>query len=156
MDTAEYVVGCVVVAENVPITHKKGESQELRPVPNGFYRVKEIHPTSLRLVNLITGVERTLPREYCRRSDLTELSQYKLKIKEHQFKLLVRNLFRENKYLSPDGAKAWENLCFFKLPKVPDDIDDDNSESDPPYDTYGEEDNLEIGNQSNTEGQDNK
>ena len=155
MDTTEYVVGCVVAAENVPISHKKGESQELRPVPNGFYRVKEIHPTSLRLVNLINGEERTLPREYCRRSDLTELSQYKLKIKEHQFKLTVRNLFRENKYLSPDETKTWENLCSFKFPKLSEDIVDDNSESEPPYTTYDEEDNLEMGNQSNPEDQDN-
>ena len=151
MDPAEYVVGCVVAAENVPIAHKKGESQELRPVPNGFYRVTKVHPTSLRLVNLITGEERTLPREYCRRSDLTDLSQYQLKIREHQFKLLVRNLFRENKYLSPDGAKVWENLSFFKFPELTDDIDDDESDSESPHDTQDNESNLERGDQSNME-----
>ena len=45
--------------------------------------------------------------------------------------------------------------CFFKFPEVSDDVYNDDSESESPYDTYNEEDNLEGENQSNIEGQDN-
>ena len=145
-DNVEYRVGNIISAENVPIAHKQGESQELRPVVNGFYRVTKVHPTSLRLVSLVNGESRTLPREYCRKRDLTDLSLLAFNFRDFQFKRLINNLFRENRFQTPDGQKIWENLSGFKFPPVPDNIDaDDDSliDTEPLYDTFENEGNLD-------------
>ena len=136
MDKIEYKVGTLVSAENVPTTHTTGDSQELKPVIHGFFRVTEVLPTSLRLISLTNGETRTLPREYCRRANLTDLSIMKLKLKEHQFKIIARNLFRANKYLTPDKAKIWEEIIGFKFPELPLHIDENDDDSEPAYDLF--------------------
>ena len=86
-----------------------------------------------------------MPREYCRKRNLTDLSLLTSNIKEHQLKRQIQNLFRENRFLTPDGQKVWENLCGFKFPPVPNDIDADSdasSDIEPLYDTFDNEDDL--------------
>ena len=64
----------------------------------GIYYVKDVHPAHLRLIGLFTGKERNLPREYCLKIFLDNLSKLQLQLQSLQLQKVSDNLFRSNKY----------------------------------------------------------
>ena len=76
LDKTKYQVGNLILAVNHPVqtAETKGHSQELAMTVKGIYYIKGVHPAHLRLVGLFTGEERTLPREYCVKLSLDNLS----------------------------------------------------------------------------------
>ena len=76
----------------------------------GIYYVKSVHPAHLRLIGLFTGEERTLPREYCVKISLDNLSTLQAQLQSLQLQKVSSSLFRANKFLPPNQAKTWSFL----------------------------------------------
>ena len=83
----KYKIGGLITDHYVPRTHEKGESAELHPSFNGIYRIITALPKRLRVINVITGEERTIPVELARPLDMESLLKLRLSL-EH---LYVRN-----------------------------------------------------------------
>ena len=73
----------------------------------GIDYVKSVPPSHLRLIGLFTGEERNLPREYCEKISLDNLSKLQFQLQSLQLQKVSDNLFRANKYLAPKQAKTW-------------------------------------------------
>ena len=61
LDKTQYQDGNIILAVNHPITHKKGQSQELAMTVKGIHYGKAVFPDKLRVVGLFSGEERTWP-----------------------------------------------------------------------------------------------
>ena len=110
LDKVHYQEGNIILAVNHPITHKKGQSQELATTVRGVHYVKKVFPEKLRVVGLFSGEERTLPRTYCQKISLDNLSKLSFQLQSLQFQRVADNLFRANKYLQPSYKKTWNAL----------------------------------------------
>ena len=110
LDKTKYQQGNIVLATNVPSSKSDGTSQELSMTVTGIYYVKTVHPSHLRLIGLFTGEERNLPREFCQKISLDNLSRLQFQLQTLQLQKISDNLFRANKYLSPDESKTWNFL----------------------------------------------
>jgi hypothetical protein len=115
-----------VLAVNHPVKNNetKGLSQELALTVRGIYYVKSVAPSHLRLIGLFTGEERTLPREYCVKLSLNTISQLQVQLEALQMQKVSSNLFKANKYLTPNAAKTWN----FLLGKNSDPLDHNTSD----------------------------
>ena len=97
----------------------------------GVYYVKDVHPAHLRLIGLFTGEERNLPREYCLKISLDNLSKLHFQLQSLQLQKVSDNLFRSNKYLGPDASKTWNYLLNKNNPMYTDDANHpDNPDQD--------------------------
>ena len=67
LDKTQYQEGNIILAVNHPITHTKGQSQELAMTVRGVHYVKKVFPDKLRVVGLFSGEERTLPGHIAKR-----------------------------------------------------------------------------------------
>jgi hypothetical protein len=112
LDKTKYQVGNLVLAVNHPVQNAetKGKSQELAMTVRGIYYIKDVHPAHLRLIGLFTGEERTLPREYCVKISLDNLSALQVQLQSLQLQKVSSSLFRANKFLPPNEAKTWNFL----------------------------------------------
>ena len=113
MDRVQYQPGNIVLGVNYPVTKPAGEdlnSQELQMTVRSIFYVKEVAPTHLRVINLFSGAEKNLPREFVVKLTLLDLAQLQTFLKSHQLQKLSNNLFKANKYLSPDQSKTWSYL----------------------------------------------
>ena len=106
LDKTKYQKGNLVLAVNHPVSNKetKGLSQELALTVKGVYYIKSVAPSHLRLIGLFTGEERTLPREYCVKLSLSNISQMQVKLESLQMQKVSNNLFKANRYLPPNSA----------------------------------------------------
>ena len=53
---------CNIIFDNqIPTTHKQGESKELILNSRDLYLITEVRPVTLRVTNLISGAQRTIP-----------------------------------------------------------------------------------------------
>ena len=106
----KYKIGGLVTDHYIPRTHQKGESAELHPSVNGIYRIITALPKRLRVINVITGEERTIPVELARPLYMESLLQLRLSL-EH---LYVRNhndrLMSENSFVPANQKRAYTNL----------------------------------------------
>merc|ERR1712215_116317 len=59
---------------------------------------------------LLTGEERTLPREHCTKVTLDNLSKLQVQLQSHQLAKVSDALFRANRYLGPNESKTWNYL----------------------------------------------
>ena len=99
------------MAVNHPVKHdKETTSQELQMTVCGIYYVQAVHPAHLRVVGLFTGEERSLPREYCVKLSLANISQLQVQLEALQMQNLSSSLFRANKFLPANEAKTWNFL----------------------------------------------
>ena len=142
LDKTKYQVGNIVLAINHPVKNNetKGLSQELALTVKGVYYVKSVAPSHLRLIGLFTGEERTLPREYCVKLSLANISEMQVQLENLQMQKVSQNLFKANRYLPPDSAKTWNfllgknsdpldyNTSDF-TPDLPDDVESENNPS---------------------------
>ena len=112
LDRTRYQVGNLVLAVNHPVKNAetKGQSQELAMTVRGIYYIKSIHPAHLRLIGLFTGEERNLPKEFCVKISLDNLSTLQAQLQSLQLQKVSSSLFRANKFLPPDQAKTWSFL----------------------------------------------
>jgi hypothetical protein len=112
LDKTKYQIGNLVLAVNHPVQNAetKGKSQELAMTVKGIYYIKDVHPAHLRLIGLFTGEERTLPREYCVKISLDNLSTLQVQLQSLQLQKVSSSLFRANKFLPPNQAKTWNFL----------------------------------------------
>ena len=110
LDKTKYQIGNIVLATNLPSTKSTGTSQELNMTVKGIYYVKSVLPSHLRLIGLFTGEERNLPREYCEKITLNNLSKLQFQLQSLQLQKVSDNLFRANKYLAPKDSKTWNFL----------------------------------------------
>ena len=95
----------------MPQKHQ-GTSAELEPSVHGVFRIKEVMPKRLRVVNVISGEERTLPIELVRPVNLDHLIQMKLfSLQNAYINSHFNRLMQANKYLGPDKKKTWRNLA---------------------------------------------
>ena len=76
----KYQIGNIVLTTNLPSTKSTGTSQELAMTVKGIYYVKSVLPAHLRLIGLFTGEERKLPREYCEKISLDNLSKFQFQL----------------------------------------------------------------------------
>ena len=51
-----------------------------------------------------------MPREYCQKNSLDNLSKLQFQLQTLQLQKVSDNLFRANKYVSPDESKTWNYL----------------------------------------------
>ena len=100
----------LVTDHQVPQKHQ-GTSAELEPSVHGVFRIKEVMPKRLRVVNVISGEERTLPLELVRPINLDHLIQMKFSLQNAYINLHFNRLMQANKYLGPDEKKTWRNLA---------------------------------------------
>ena len=131
MDNIVYQEGNLVLATNHPITPseaEKGKSQELRLTTRGIYYVKRVLPAHLRLVGLFSGEERNLPREFVTKITLSNLVHLQTFLQSHQLAKVANNLFKANKYLSPDQQKTWRYLLSKNQNRDFEEIDDDSQD----------------------------
>jgi hypothetical protein len=100
----------LVTDHQVPQKHQ-GTSAELEPSVHGVFRIKEVMPKRLRVVNVISGEERTLPLELVRPINLDHLIQMKFSLQNAYINSHFNWLMQANKYLGPDEKKTWRNLA---------------------------------------------
>ena len=113
MDRVQFQPGNIVLSVNHPVTKPTGidlSSQELQMTVRSIFYVKEVAPTHLRVINLFSGAEKNLPREFVVKLTLSDVAQLQTFMKSHQLQKLSHNLFKANKYLSPDQSKTWSYL----------------------------------------------
>ena len=111
LDKTRYQKGNLILAVNHPVKHdKETTSQELQMTVRGIYYVQAVHPAHLRVVGLFTGEERSLPREYCVKLSLANISQLQVQLEALQMQKLSSSLFRANKFLPANEAKTWNFL----------------------------------------------
>ena len=112
LDKTKYQVGNLILAVNHPVqtAETKGKSQELAMTVRGIYYIKGVYPAHLRLIGLFTGEERTLPREYCVKLSLDNLSALQVQLQSLQLQKVSSSLFRANKFLPPNESKTWNFL----------------------------------------------
>ena len=98
LDKTKYQKGNLVWAVNHPVSNNetKGLSQELAMTVRGVYYIKTVAPSHLRLIGLFTGEERTLPREYCVKLSLSNISQLQVQLEALQMQKVSSNLFRKH------------------------------------------------------------
>jgi hypothetical protein len=92
----------------VPQKHH-GTSAELEPSVHGIFKIKEVMHKRLRVMNVITGEERTLPTELVRPINLENLVQMKFSLQNVYINSHFNRLMKQNKYLGPDERKTWRN-----------------------------------------------
>ena len=97
LDKTKYQQGNIVLATNIPSSKSDGNSQELSMTVKGIYYVKTVHPAHLRLIGLFTGEERNLPREFCQKISLDNLSKLQFQLQTMQLQNVSDNLFRAHK-----------------------------------------------------------
>ena len=107
LDPTKFYKNCLVLAINHPTSNKNGDSQELQPAARGIYYVKDVQHTHLRLVHIFNGSERTLPKEYCEKIDINDLSLIQSSLKSHQLAKIQTNLTNSNKFLPRNEQKTW-------------------------------------------------
>ena len=125
LDKVRYQPGNIVLSVNHPVTRPAGEglsSQELQMTVRSIFYVKIVAPTHLRVINLFSGAEKNLPKEYVVKLTIADLSQLQTFLKSHQLQKLSDNLFKANKYLSPDQSKTWSYLLDRQYAEDTDDI----------------------------------
>ena len=98
----------LVSDHSVPQTHH-GTSAELEPSVHGIFKIKEVMHKRLRVINVITGEERTLPTELVRPINLENLVQMKFSLQNAYVHSHFNRLMKQNKYLGPDERKTWRN-----------------------------------------------
>ena len=101
LDKTKYQQGNIVLVTNIPSTKSTGTSQELNMTVKEIYYVKSVLPSHLKLIGLFMGEDRNLPREYCDKISLDNLSKLQFQLQSLQLQKVSDNLFRENKYLAP-------------------------------------------------------
>ena len=136
LDKTKYQKGNLVLAVNHPVSNKetKGLSQELALTVRGVYYIKSVTPSHLRLIGLFTGEERTLPREYCVKLSLSNISQLQVKLESLQMQKVSNNLFKANRYLPPNSAKTWNFLLGKNSGPLDHNTSDFTPENDDPLD----------------------
>ena len=117
VDPTNFVKGCLVFASNIPQT-SKGGSQELAPPLKGIYRVIEVDPTHLRLAEVFTGAERTLPRELCERISLSDLALLRVNLKAVQMSRIAKKMVNNNRFIPPNKKNTLLSLLDLQ-PEVP-------------------------------------
>ena len=110
IDLTQFHKNSLVLAVNHPIGHQKGTSDELQPVVRGLYYVKEVRPDSLRLVHCFSGLERTLPKNFCQKVDINDLALMKSSLRAHQLAKINNKLISSNKFLPKDQHKTWLDI----------------------------------------------
>ena len=100
----------------------KGKSQELAMTVRGIYYIKGVYPAHLRLIGLFTGEERTLPREYCVKLSLDNLSALQVQLQSLQLQKVSSSLFKTimivtkvvsqkiSKVLTRMVVKSWQTM----------------------------------------------
>ena len=110
IDPTKFHKNSLVLAVNHPIGHQKGTSDELQPVVRGIYYVKEVRPDSLRLIHCFSGLERTLPKNFCQKIDINDLALMKSSLRAHQLAKINNKMISSNKFLPKNQHKTWLNI----------------------------------------------
>ena len=92
IDPTEFHKNSLVLAINHPVGHTKGTSDEINPTVRGLYYIKEVQPTSLRLVHCFSRAERTLPKAFCQKLDIADLSLMQSSLRAHQLAKINNSL----------------------------------------------------------------
>ena len=99
----------LITDHHLPKTHT-GDSQELDPSVQGVYRIKEVFPKRLRVVNVVDGVERTLPSELARPLNIEHLLNMKYSLQHQYLKSHFNRLMHNNRFIGPSEKKSWRHL----------------------------------------------
>ena len=110
IDPTKFHKNSLVLAVNHPIGHQKGTSDELQPVVRGIYYVKEVRPDSLRIIHCFSGLERTLPKNFCQKIDINDLALMKSSLRAHQLAKINNKMISSNKFLPKNQHKTWLNI----------------------------------------------
>ena len=102
VDSTDFVKGCLVFASNISQTNKTGVSQELAPPLKGIYRAVNVGPTHLRLAEISTGAEHTLPREFCQRITISDLARLRVNLKALQMARIAKKMVVNNRFVQPN------------------------------------------------------
>jgi hypothetical protein len=115
LDVIQYQKGNIIFALNVPSSQSHGDSKELKMTVDGLYYVKDVQPAHLRLIGLLSGTERSLPREYCKKLNMNDLAQLQFALKNKQLSKVHHRLVEANRFLHPDQEKSWSTLLQNKI-----------------------------------------
>jgi len=102
-------VNKLITDQYLPRTHT-GVSQELDPSVQGFYRIKEVLPKRLGVVDVVSGIERSLPSELARQLNIENLVNMKYSLQHQYIKSHFNRLMYNNRYIGPSEKKSWQNM----------------------------------------------
>ena len=83
LDNISYQPGNIVLAHNVPSSTLRQGSQELKSTVENIYYIKTVNPSHLRLIQLFTGIEGSLPVEHMTKLHLTDLAKIQFALESH-------------------------------------------------------------------------
>ena len=115
LDMVHFQPGNIIFAHNVPSSQSGEGSKELKMTVEDLYYVKHVQPAHLRLVGLLSGTERSLPREFCKKLNMNDLSQLQFALKSKQLQKVHHRLVEANRFLHPNQEKAWSTLLTNKV-----------------------------------------
>ena len=76
----------------------------------GVYRIKEVLLKRLRVVDIVYGIERTLPTELARQLNIENLVNIKYSLLHQYTKSHFNRLMYNNRYIGPSEQKYWQNM----------------------------------------------
>ena len=117
LDPTQYYKGNLILAVNHP-SPASLDSKELEQTTRGIYFIKRVFPTHLRLTDIFSGAQRTLPKKFCYKVKLDDLALMRTTLKNHQLKKLNDNLAKNNRFLPPNLEKSWRHIMTSRLNEV--------------------------------------
>ena len=82
LQTVNYQPGNIVLTHDIPTSNQPG-SKELKPTAENIYYVKRTSPTHLRLIHLFNGAERSVPKEYITKLNISDLAMIRFSLENH-------------------------------------------------------------------------
>ena len=94
----------------LPPDRTPGQTSEIVPMIKNIYKVEEIRNMSARLINLLDGLEPSLPLNKLTKLNLNHRAQIKFHFKSQYLENKFNKLYQNNKFLSPNSSKTWKTL----------------------------------------------
>ena len=82
-----------------------GVSQETAPWISNIYRVVRVEKLNARIINLVTGAERTLPCNHLKKLNLSHLAKIKFSTRSEFLNTRLSRLYKNNCYFPPNDKK---------------------------------------------------
>ena len=75
-----------------------------------MYRIKEVLTKRLRVIDVVSGIERTLLTELARPLNIENLVNMKYSLQHQYIESHFNRLIYNNRYIGPSEKKSWRNM----------------------------------------------